>query len=434
MQATETRRSGWSSAALTLFALAIVLLAYAQTGLNKTGHLPSYFGSYALLVSAGFLAGHLLIRALAPNADPVLFPLCATLSGLGFSVIFGIDGGLATEQSIWMGVGLLAFAATILIVRDHKMLEGFTYTIGLVGVALLLLPILPGIGRAVNEERLWIALGPIQFQPSELGKVLIVIFLAGYLDRNRELLRTATHKLGPLNIPRARYLGPLVLAWAISLAMLFLEKDLGASILYFGIFTMMLWVATSRAMYLIVAALLFFTGAFIAYKAFPTAQERVQVWVHALDPKVVNGNGYQLAQGEFAMASGGNSGVGLGKGQSQLIPAAATDFIFAETGEELGLFGTAAILLMYVAIVARGLRIAIVSRDDFGKLLATGLSALLAIQVFVIVGGVTRLIPLTGITLPFVSYGGSSLVSNFIILALLVRISSGPPPRPAELP
>ncbi len=417
----------WTGLALTVAALALALIAFLEAGVGKTGQAPKDFALYGTLIGAGFVLGYLVIQKLAPNADQALYPVCGALAGIGFAVIFGITGDLAAEQATWMAVGLVAFALTLLIVRDHRQLEAYTYTIGLVGLALLFLPMVPGVGRTVNGARLWVGLGPIQFQPSELGKVFVVVFLAAYLDRNRELLAVATRKIGPFHLPQPKHLGPIVAAWGVSLALLFLEKDLGASLLYFAIFVVMLWVATGRGTYLIVSALLFAAGAFVAYHMFGHVQERVDVWLHALEPAKVNQFGFgQLAQSEFAMASGGLAGVGLGKGLAYLIPYSWTDFIFAEIGEELGLLGTTGVLLLYVVLVARGLRAALGCRDGFGQLLATGLSALIGIQAFVIVGGVTRLIPLTGITLPFVSYGGSSLLANFVILALLVRVSSGP--------
>jgi cell division protein FtsW (lipid II flippase) len=350
-------------------------------------------------------------------------------------MIFRLSGGLATEQATWIVVGLLAFGATLIVVRDHRMLDAYTYTIGLLGVILLMLPMVPGIGRTINGARLWVQVGPIGFQPAELGKVLIVIFLASYLNQKRELLAVATTRLGPLRLPPPKHLAPVLLAWGASLAILFVQKDLGASLLYFGIFVVMLWVATGRVAYLVIGLVLFVLGAWLGYVLFDHVQLRVDVWLHALDPKLVFEQGYgQLAQAQFAMASGGLVGTGLGLGSPGLIPFAATDFIFAAIGEELGLLGTTAVLLMIVVLVGKGLKIAVEARDGFGQLLATGLSTLIAIQAFVIVGGVTRLIPLTGVTLPFMSYGGSSLVSNFVLLALLVRISSGPLPRKTPEP
>jgi cell division protein FtsW (lipid II flippase) len=278
-----------------------------------------------------------------------------------------------------------------------------------------------------------VAIGPFTFQPSELGKVLIVVFLASYLNAKRELLSIGTSGIGPLRLPPLKHLAPLIVAWAASLAVLFLEKDLGASLLYFAIFVVLLWIATGRVAYLVIGLLLFAAGAAMGYAAFAHVQGRVDIWLHALDPGKVNDFGYgQLAQAQFGMATGGLVGAGLGRGSPGLIPYASTDFIFAAVGEELGLLGTAAVLLLFVAIVAKGLKTALDAHDGFGTLLATGLSTILAIQAFVIVGGVTRVIPLTGVTLPFVSYGGSSLVSNFVLLALLVRVSAGPAPDRAR--
>ena len=428
--AGSTRPRTGVAIALTVLALVLAIGAYALVGLGKRGELPLnlvLYGSILILVAAGELA---LIRRFAPAADPVLYPLAVLLAGLGFAMIFRLDGDLATEQFLWLMVGMAAFAATLLLVRDVRALNAYAYTIGLAGLVLLLLPILPGIGQEINGARLWVKVGPISFQPAELGKVLIVIFLAGYLDRKKELLRAAPTKIGPLHLPQARHLGPLVAAWGVSLAVLFFEKDLGASLLYFSIFVVMLWIATARTAYLLIGAGLFAVGAFVAYQMFSHVQLRVGIWLHALDPATVFDQGYgQLAQGQFALASGGVLGTGLGRGQPGLIPAAETDFIFNAIGEELGLLGTTAVLLVFVALVGRGFRIALAQRDDFTKLMVAGLATLIGLQAFVIIGGVTRLIPLTGITLPFVSYGGSSLVTNFILLALLVRASAGPAPR-----
>jgi cell division protein FtsW (lipid II flippase) len=307
------------------------------------------------------------------------------------------------------------------------MLDAYTYTIGLLGLLLLLLPVAPGIGRTINGARLWVQIGPIGFQPAEIGKVLVVIFLASYLTQKRELLQVATVRIGPLRLPPAKHLGPVLLAWGASLAILFLQRDLGASLLYFGIFVVMLWVATGRAAYLVIGLILFVVGAYAGWLLFDHVQLRVDIWLHALDPAKVFEQGFgQLAQAEFGMASGGIVGTGLGQGSPGLIPFASTDFIFAAIGEELGLLGTTAVLLLILVLVGKGLRVALRAPDGFSTLLAVGLSTLVALQAFVIIGGVTRIIPLTGVTLPFVSYGGSSLVSNFVLLGLLVRVSSGP--------
>ncbi len=418
-----------SALGFTVIALILSVGAYVIAGYGKRDQLPAKFVIYAAIFAGGYALALIAIRRFAPAADPALFATAGVLVGLGFAMIFRLSGGLATEQATWIVVGLAAFVVTIVVVRDHRMLDAYTYTIGLLGLILLMLPMVPGIGRTINGARLWVQIGPLGFQPAELGKVLIVIFLASYLTQKRELLRVATTRLGPFRLPAPKHLAPVLFAWAGSLAILFLQRDLGASLLYFGIFVVMLWVATGRAVYLVIGLVLFALGAYLGWALFDHVQLRVDVWLNALDPNKVFDVGYgQLAQAQFGMATGGLVGAGLGQGSPGLIPFASTDFIFAAIGEELGLLGTTALLLLYVVLVGKGLRIALEARDPFGRLLATGLSALIGLQTFVIVGGVTRVIPLTGVTLPFVSYGGSSLVSNFILLALLVRISSGPAP------
>jgi cell division protein FtsW (lipid II flippase) len=419
---------------LALLILAIVLAvgAYALVGLGREGEVPVGLAGYGLLLVGGYLFAHLSVRWLAPTADPVLLPTAVLLAGLGFAVIYRLEPDLAPAQTMWLLLGLGLFVLTLLLVRDHRVLNQFTYTIGLLGIILLLLPLAPGIGRTVRGARLWVGIGPLQFQPAEIGKILLMIFIASYLNARKELLAVATRRLGPLALPEPRHLAPLLVAWAISLVVLFLEKDLGSSLLFFGMFVVMLWVATGRVAYLIIGALLFAAGALFGYAAFSHVQDRVTVWLHVFDPTLIQDEGYQLAQSLFAMATGGILGTGLGMGRPGFIPDAHTDFVFSAIGEELGLLGTTAILLLFILLVIRGFRAAARSPDGFGQLLAAGMSTILALQSFVIIGGVTRLIPLTGITLPFVSYGGSSLVANFVLLALLVRVSAGSPERPAE--
>lgn len=415
---------------MLVVAVAAGLGAYVIAGLGLRGKVPANIGIYGPLIAGGYLAAWFVVRKIAPNADPALLPIAGMLAGIGFAAIFRLDAGLrpedklAQEQVTWMLVGLGAFVLTLFLVRDDRQLDAFTYTIGLAGLVLLLLPVVPGIGATINGARLWVRLGTISFQPSEFGKVLVVVFLASYLAGKRELLAQGVGRLG---LPRVKDLGPLLLAWGASLAVLFLEKDLGASLLYFAVFVVMIWIATGRPAYLVLGVLLFAAGAYLGYLAFSHVQLRVDYWLHALDPQRVFDQGYgQIAQGQFALASGGLVGTGLGRGSPTLIPYAATDFIFAAIGEELGFLGTAALLTLYLGLIGRGMRTALQRTDAFGKLLAAGLTASIALQTFVIVGGVTRLIPLTGVTLPFVSYGGSSLVANFVILGLLIRVSSGP--------
>jgi cell division protein FtsW (lipid II flippase) len=418
------RPRGRSGLALLVLAVALGVVAYATVGLGRRGRVPPSIGLYGGILAAGFLAAWFVMRKVARRADPVLLPTAALLSGLGFAMIWRLEPDLAVEQSTWLVVGLVAFVLTLLLVRDDRMLDAYTYTIGLAGLVFLLLPIVPGIGRTINGARLWVRIGPLSFQTAEFGKILIVVFLASYLSSTRELLASG---IGRFGLPRVKDLGPLLLAWGASLAVLFLEKDLGASLLYFGVFVVMLWVASGRPGYLAVGLVLFAAGASVGYLVFSHVQLRVDYWLHALDADKVFDLGYgQIAQGQFALASGGLVGTGLGQGSPTLIPYAPTDFIFAAFGEELGMLGTSALLLLYLVLIGRGMRISLERTDGFGKLLAAGLTSAVALQTFVIVGGVTRLIPLTGITLPFVSYGGSSLVANFVILALLVRTSAGP--------
>jgi cell division protein FtsW (lipid II flippase) len=418
--------------ALLILAILLAVGAYALVGLGLEGEVPVGLAGYGLLLVGGYVFAHLVVRWLAPQADPVFLPTAVLLAGLGFAVIYRLNPSLAGAQTLWLLFGLGLFALTLLVIRDHRQLDHFTYTIGLLGILMLLLPLAPGIGRTVRGARLWVGIGPLQFQPAEIGKVLLVIFLASYLNARKELLAVATRRLGPLALPEPRHLAPLLVAWGLSLVVLFLERDLGSSLLFFGIFVVMLWVATGRAAYLILGAILFAVGATFGYATFEHVQDRVTVWLNVFHPDLIQDEAYQLAQSLFAMATGGIAGTGLGLGQPGFIPDAHTDFVFSAVGEELGLLGTMALLLLFVLLVFRGFRAAVASPDGFGQLLATGLSTILALQTFVIVGGVTRLIPLTGITLPFVSYGGSSLVANLVLLALLVRVSSGPVGRPAE--
>lgn len=416
-------RAALRTAAPPLAALAIALLAYLLAGVGSRGQIPRTFPLYAALLALALGGAWVGARRLAPGADPRFVPVAFALIGLGFAEIFRLSGGLAAEQSTWILVGVVAFVATLWAVRDHRRLDAATYTIGLGALALLFLPMLPGIGATINGARLWVRIGPLGFQPSEIAKVLLVVFLASFLAQRKELLTGAA--AGRFGLPPLRLLAPLLAAWGASLAVLFFQRDMGASLLFFGIFVAMLWVATGRTAYLVVGVLLFAVGAGIGYAVFDHVQLRVDVWLHALDADRVYAEGYgQLAQAQFGMATGGLLGSGPGMGSPDLIPFAATDFIFAAIGEELGLLGTTAVLLLFAVLVGRGLRVAVRARDDFGKLLATGLATILGFQAFVIAGGVTRVIPLTGVTLPFMSYGGSSLVANCVLLALLVRVSA----------
>ncbi|MGH2663397.1 MAG: FtsW/RodA/SpoVE family cell cycle protein [Actinomycetota bacterium] len=409
---------------LLIMAILIAVGAYALVGLGLDEEVPAGVAGYGLILTGGYVFAHLVVRRFAPQADPVFLPTAVLLAGLGFAIIYRLEADLAAAQTLWLLFALVLFTLTLVVIRDHKQLDAFTYTIGLLGLGMLLLPLVPVIGQTVRGARLWVAIGPLQFQPAEIGKVLIVVFVASYLNSRKELLAVATRRLGPIALPEPRHLAPLLLAWAISLAVLFFEKDLGSSLLFFGVFVVMLWVATGRGSYLVLGALLFAVGAFLGWATFSHVQDRVAVWMNALDPRFIQDEAFQVAQSLFALATGGIAGTGLGQGRPQDIPDAHTDFVFSAVGEELGLLGTMAVLLLFILVIFRGFRAAVRCPDGFGQLLATGLSTILALQTFVIIGGVTRLIPLTGITLPFVSYGGSSLVANFVLLALLIRVSA----------
>ena len=410
---------------LLLVALAASVAAYAMVGLGLRGRVPGDIVVYGLALGGAYLLAWGAVRWTAPRADPVLLPIAGMLGGLGLAMIYRLlPAPFADAQAIWLLIGLAAFVLTLVLVRDDRRLDAYTYTIGLLGVILLLLPVVPGVGFEVNGARLWAHLGPLTFQPAEFGKILIVIFLASYLSAKRELLEAGVGKHG---LPRAKDLGPLLLAWGASLAVLFLERDLGASMLFFGVFVLMLWIASGRLAYLVTGGLLFAAGGVIGYLALDHVQNRVAYWLHALEPATVHQVGYgQLAQSWFALASGGLVGTGLGRGSPDLIPYPASDFILSAFGEELGMLGTAAILLLFVGLIGRGLRIALDREDAFGRLLATGLTTTIALQTFTIAAGVTRLIPLTGVPLPLVSYGGSSRVATLVMIGLLVRISAGP--------
>jgi len=321
---------------------------------------------------------------------------------------------------MWMTLGVALFVLVLVVLRDHRRLQAFTYTAGFAAIVLLLMPLLPVIGSTVNGSRIWIRIGPLGFQPGEVAKVLLVVFFAGYLVLHRDALALAGRRFVGIDFPRGRDLGPILTMWLISLGVLVFQRDLGSSLLFFGLFLVMLYVATERPGWLVVGAAMFAAGAYAAYLALGHVQARVDAWLHPFDPE---NNTYQLVQGMYGMAWGGLIGRGLGQGDPTITPLGFSDFIIASIGEELGLTGVMAVLLLYGLIVERALRTALVCRDAFGKLLAVGLGVVFALQVFVVIGGVTRLIPLTGLTTPFLSYGGSSLVANWAIVALLLRIS-----------
>lgn len=429
----QARRAANTELALLALAVVVVAVAYALVGLAQAPLLPPGLAAYGGALAALAAAGHVVRRRMAPGADPLLLPLGFLLNGLGLVMVRRIDylnqlrepprEALAPAQTMWTLVAVAVFCATLLLLRDYHVLDRYRYLIGIGALVALLLPLLPVIGREINGARLWLRVAGFTIQPGEIAKLGLVAFFASYLAEKRALLSIATNRVGPLMVPPARAFGPVVAVWLVSLAVLIFQKDLGLSLLFFGVFVLLLYTATARVSYVFVGAALFAGGAAFAYTAFAHVQNRLVIWLSLWDRLDVRG-AEQLMHSLFALGTGGVFGVGLGQGRPDFIPFVQTDFIFSAFGEELGLLGTTALLLAYFLIVGRGFHIALRSADDFGQLLAAGLTILFALQVFVIVGGVTRLIPLTGLTLPFVSYGGSSLLANYVLLALLLRVSA----------
>jgi peptidoglycan glycosyltransferase len=417
---------------LVLLGAVITVATYVLASLGKTASIPVDIGPFLAFVIGLVIVAHVAVRRLAPNADGMLLPIAGLLNGIGYVFIARLDEDLAGLQALWSAVGVGAFVATLLVVRRSRDLEQYRYTLMFAGIVLLLLPLVPGVGRTINGARIWVRIGSVSFQPGEFAKIVLAVFFASYLVEKRELLSMATFRLGPLALPDLKHLGPVLLAWGASLIVMFYERDLGSSLLFFAMFVVMLWIATERASYLAISTLLFAGGGFAAWRVFSHVQVRIDNW---LDPwQDITGDGFQTVQATFALAFGGIAGTGPGLGNPGRIPAAETDFIFAAIGEELGLFGATAVLVAFLLMVGAGLRIALAADHPFEKLLAAGLTAILGIQSFIIIGGVIRLVPLTGITLPFVSYGGSSLVANYVLLALLMRISDGGDRRSREVP
>ena len=403
----------------------ITVVAYFSLNAGETTEISAGIAGFFGIILVLLLGAHVVIRYAAPNADGLLLPLAALLNGLGYVVIARLDEGLADSQSAWTFIGIGAFSATLLLVPDLKWVAGYRYTLALAGVLLLMLPLIPGIGVNINGAQIWLRVGPFSIQPGEFAKVVLAAFLAGYLVDKRDLLGISYRRIGPLDIPAPKYFGPLLLAWGVALMVMVLQRDLGSSLLFFTLFIVMIYVATAKAAYVVIGVLLFSVGSVVSWQLFSHVQTRVDIWIDPFaDPK---GRGFQIVEAAFALADGGITGTGLGSGLPNKIPFAPTDMIFAAIGEELGLLGATAVLAAFMFFVSSGFRVAASAEDDFEKLLAAGLTALLGFQAFIIIGGVLRVLPLTGVTLPFVSYGGSSLISNYIVLALLVRISDNTP-------
>ena len=406
----------------------LIVAGFGAVFLQEQTQLDNLSLTYGAIFLGLCFAAHLIIRIRLPDADPYLLPIVAVLASIGLVVIYRLNETLARDQAQWFVIGLIAFAATIILLRDYRVLERYRYLIAAGSLVLLLLPRIPGIGQQANGAYLGISLGPVSFQPAEFAKIGIIIFLASYLRDTRALL--VSRKRFGITLPRLKHIGPLLLVWGLAMLMLVFIRDLGSSLMFFGGFLAMLYVATDRLIFPVVGFGLFGFGAWFFATTVGHVGDRVSAWQHPFDPTLYEqiGGSYQIAQSLFAQADGGVWGQGFGQalisvGDSPILPAAQTDLIYAVIVNELGLIGGIVLLLIYVLLIERGFRIAVLARDSFSKLLATGLTTVVALQVFVIVGGVTKVIPLTGVTLPFVSYGGSSIVANFVIVALLLLIS-----------
>ncbi|MGV9183714.1 FtsW/RodA/SpoVE family cell cycle protein [Arcanobacterium canis] len=424
---------------LLALALIVVLMAWVLVHVGVNGGatsadvLPPNFVVVAVVTTVAVLALHLGVRFLAPWADPLILPVSVLLNGLGLVMIHRIDFSLVTRsghtelkgQLILSVVGGILMLGTIAIIRDHRKLRKFTYLSLIAGLILLLLPMVPGIGVTINGARLWIRIAGFSFQPAELAKICLAVFFAGYLVAQRDNLSLAGKKVLGLQLPRLRHILPLLIGWLACMALLAMEKDFGMALLFFGLFVAMLYVATERVSWLAIGGVLTAGGIWVIVQMAAHVRARFNVWLNAMDPELYNalGGSGQVVNGWFGMASGGLFGTGLGRGYPTLVYASNSDFIFSSFGEELGLAGTLAILCLYLLFVSRAFNAGLHLNDGFGKLLATGLGFVIALQVFVVVGGITRVIPLTGLTLPFLALGGSSLLTNWMIAGLLLRIS-----------
>jgi cell division protein FtsW (lipid II flippase) len=415
----QHRRS--TELSLIVMAGAIVGVAYTLASLGANSVIPARIGPFLVLLLGLVVVAHLAVRKLARGADPTLLPLAVVLHGLGYVMITRLDDDLAGLQTIWSVVAVGAFVATLLFVQRPGDLARYQWTLFAAGSVLLLLPMVPGLGRTVNGARLWVSIGPLNFQPGEFAKLAFAIFFAAYLAERRELITASTWKIGPLRFPEPAYIAPILVAWGFAVVVMVGERDLGSSLLFFTLFVVMMWVATERTTYLVLGALLFSAAAYIAWKLFDHVQTRVSIWLDPWEDEY--GKGFQIVQALYGIGDGGVTGTGLGRGSPDKVPEAQNDFIFAAIGEEMGLIGATAILMAYLLMIGAGLRTALRTDRPFEKLLAVGLTTIIGVQAFIIIAGVIKVVPLTGITLPFVSYGGSSLLTNYILLALLIRLS-----------
>ena len=452
LQAGLPRGRRGTELAMLGFAVAIMACAYLSAGLGLNGKIPSGLATYVLGFAVLMVAAHLTVRKLTPWADPLMLPLAALLNGLGVVMIYRLQqsgrggnsgapiptlvGHAALYQLLWTAVGVVAFIVVLIVIREPRVLQRYTYTLGTIGLILLAVPaLLPSSLSSVQGAKVWILLGGFSIQPGEFARIALAVFFAGYLVVKRDVLSLASRRVLGIDLPRGRDLAPVLVIWATSLLILFFESDIGTSALFFGLFVSMLYVATQRTSWLLIGVALFLAGSYLADKIIPHVHERFVIWLQPFAGTNATGSAFQLVQGLEGMAFGGTFGTGLGQGQPFHTPLVQSDFIMTGFGEELGLTGMMALLLIFGLLAQRGLRAAIAVRDPFAKLLAGGLSFVLALQVFVIVGGVTQLIPLTGITTPFLSQGGSSLVASWMVIALLIRISDTarrPAPQPIQ--
>ena len=420
-------------AALIIFAMIVTSAALALVDLGATGKLNPPIIGLTRGLGAIVLAMHVAQRFVARDADPLVLPIVTLLNGLGIAMIHRLDlsAGLtgwqanATRQMVWTAIAIVVAIVVIMVVRNHRVLQRYRYVWMLVGVGLLMLPLVPIIGTTINGARLWVNLGFVSFQPGEIGKIALALFFAGYLVTARDSLSVVGKRMFGVTWPRMKDLGPIFVVWGVAMLVLIFQRDLGTSLLYFGLFLVLMYVATGRAIWFVVGGGLFGAGALVASQFLTYVQGRFAAWLDSFNPDNYEavGGSYQLVQGLFGLASGGIVGTGLGTGHPGIVPLAESDYIMASLGEELGLIGIFAILTLYMLFVARGIRIGVNGSDDFGRLLAVGLTFVIALQVFIVVGGVTRVIPVTGLTTPFLAAGGSSLVANWIIVALLLRLS-----------
>lgn len=421
MEATVARARRRTELGLVLLSAGITAAAYVLASVGEKASMPARiipFLGFVLLLVVG---AHVVVRVVAKGADPLLLPMAAFLHGIGFVMIARLSDRWAGLQATWSLVGVVAFTATLFVLERPGDLRRWQWTSLGLGLFLLLMPMIPGVGFTSGGARIWVSIGPVNFQPGEFAKILLTVFFAAYLAERRDLIVQTDRKVLGIALPDVRHLAPIGLAWVVSVVVMVGERDLGSSLLFFTLFVVMLWIATERTAFLVLGLALFASGAVIAHQLFSHVQTRVDIWLNPWDQ--YTGRGYQPIQALFAMANGGLTGTGLGLGSPGAIPAAHNDFIFAAVGEELGLLGAVAILSAFVLLVGAGMRTALRAQGEFEKLLAVGLTTIAAVQTFIIVGGVLRVVPLTGVTLPFMSYGGSSLVANYVLLAILVRVS-----------